>query len=118
MHLLPYERLIVWQESHKLFLWINALANDCPAIEKFALADQMRRSAYSVPMNIAEGNTRRTYKEKRRFLDIAQSSLEELHSQMRMAQDLNYISREIFMKGDEWINRVSYLLTRLHQSLR
>ena len=118
MYLRPYERLIVWQEAHKLFLWVNALANDFPAIEKFALADQMRRSAYSVPMNIAEGNTRRTYKEKRRFLDIAQSSLEELHCQMRMAQDLKYISQEIFMKGDEWINRVSYLLTRLHQSLR
>ena len=118
MYQRPYERLIVWQEAHKLFLWVNDLTGTFPAMEKFALADQMRRSAYSVPMNIAEGNSRRTKKDKRRFLDIAASSLEELHCQLRIGNDLHYISQENFKKGDAWIHRVSYLLTRLHQSLR
>ena len=116
MYQRPYERLIVWQEAHALFLWINNVANTLPQHEKFALVDQMRRSAYSVPMNIAEGNGRRTKKDKRRFFNIAHSSLEELHSQVRTVRDLGYISQEIFEKGCNWINRVSYLVMRLHQN--
>jgi len=116
MYQRPYERLIVWQEAHKLFLWINTLAATFPEHEKFALADQMRRSAYSVPMNIAEGNSRRTKKDKRRFFNIAQSSLEELHCQMRIARDVGYLDQEAFANGHDWINRVGYLLMRLSQN--
>lgn len=117
MHERPHEKLIVWQEAYHLCLWIYELTTRLPSVERFRLADQMCRSAFSVPMNIAEGNAKRTAKDKRHYLDIAFGSLEELHCQTRMAHDLGYISSEDFTKTDQQINRVSYLLTRLRWSI-
>ena len=88
-----------------------------PPDERFRLVDQMCRSSYGVPTNIAEGNMRRTRKDKRHFLDIAISSLEELHYQCVLALDLHYLTPEQFHDADDRIQRISYLLTRLHASL-
>ena len=55
MHVRPYEKLIVWQEAHKLCLRALDLTGKFPKDERFRLVHQMCKSAYSVPMNIAEG---------------------------------------------------------------
>ena len=118
MHERPYEKLIVWQEAYKLCLCVYMLTKKFPMEERFALANQMRRSSYSVPINIAEGNMKRSKKEKIHFFEIAQCSLEELHCECKLAHDLNYITHEEIRKTNEHINRVSFLLTRLQASLR
>lgn len=118
MHQRPYERLIVWQEAHKLCLRVNIMIRKFPFCERDGLVDQMRRSAYSVPHNIAEGNTKRTPKGKLQYFNFAHSSLEELHSQLRLARDLHYISEQEYIETDDLINRVSYLLTRLQAAFR
>ena len=113
----PYEKLIVWQEAHKLCLQIYRIAKLFPIEERFTLAQQMRRAALSVTSNIAEGNSRRSKNERRHFIDIASGSLEELHSQSRVACDLAYISLETFQQITEHTHKISYLLQKLRRSL-
>jgi four helix bundle protein len=117
MHQRPHEKLIVWQEAHKLCLSTYSTTKCFPADERFRLISQMCKSAYGIPMNVAEGNMRRTVKGKRHFFEIAQGSLEELHYQFTLAKDLNYINKDLFRKADIQINKVSYLLTKLRSSI-
>ena len=62
----------------------------------FGLKDQIRRSAVSIPSNIAEGYERKSNTEFIRFLYIAKGSAGELRTQLYLAMDLNYINEEIF----------------------
>lgn len=112
-----YSKLIAWQAAHRLCLWVYGITNNFPAHERFALGQQMRRAAYSVPTNIAEGNIRRTRKDKSHFMVIALGSLEEVHYQCRLAYDLQYIDEHAFKYVDEEVHRVSYLITKLKSSL-
>lgn len=116
MHQRPHEKLIVWKEAHALCLAIYDTTANFPSKEIYGLTSQMRRASYSVPMNIAEGNMRRTIKDKSHFLTIAISSLEELHYQCVLAKDLTYLSSDDFSKLDDHIQRVSYLLIKFHKS--
>ena len=113
----PYEKLVVWQESYALHLWIYSLTTKFPMEEKFSLVKQMRRSAYSVPMNIAEGNARRSAKDKAHFLENAISSLEELHYQATLAHALGYISTLELESADDRVQRTGYLLMKLRSSI-
>ena len=88
----PYEQLIVWQEAHKLCLDVYALIPQFPIEERFCLCSQIRRAAYSVPMNLVEGNSKRSWKEKARYVEIAEGSLEELDYQLLLSKDLKCFS--------------------------
>lgn len=68
-------------------------------------------------MNIAEGNARRSPKEKIHFFDISIASLEELHYQCRLASDLEYISPENLLILDDHIQRTGFLLGKLRSSI-
>jgi four helix bundle protein len=113
----PYMKLIVWKEAHALCRSIYHVTKLLPQDERFGLCSQMRRASYSIPMNIAEGNMRRSKKEKSRFIEIAMGSLEELHYQCLLSKDLEYIDQDQFDKCDDHVQRVSYLLTKLRSSL-
>lgn len=116
MHRRPYEALVVWKEAHRLCLLIYNCTSTFPTDEKFGLISQMRRSAFSVPMNIVEGNSRRSPKEKSRFFEISLASLDELHYQCRLANDLHYMN--VPKELDDHIQHVSYLLTKLRSGFR
>jgi len=113
----PYEKLIAWQEAFKLCLWIYSITKSFPSDEKQALVSQMRRSATSVPINMAEGNAKRSKKDHARYLEISLGSLEELHCECRIAVGLKYMTQEQSEKADEWIHRVSYLINKLRTSI-
>ena len=113
----PYQKLIVWREAHVLCLHVYALVKLLPDDERFRLVSQMCRSAYSVPMNIAEGHAKRSRKEYLRFIDIAVGSLEELHYQLLLSRDLAYLSFQDFEKAVNQLQKVSYLLMRLRAAL-
>ena len=113
----PHEKLIVWKESYKLCLWMYKLTKKFPNEERYSLVNQMRRSAYSVPTNIAEGNTKRSIADRKRFIEIAEASVEELHCQCRLSYDLTYISHSEFEHANEQIMRVSYLIHKLRDAL-
>lgn len=118
MHLRPHQKLIVWQRAYQLCLSIYRMTADFPSYERFGLTSQMRRSASSVPFNIAEGNSKRTKLDKMRFMNIASGSLEELHCQLLLAKDLEYIHVEQFSVLDERLRKVSFLLNRFYIALR
>lgn len=112
----PHHHLIAWERAHQLCLKIYQVTGELPSYEKFGLSSQMRRSAYSIPMNIAEGNSRRSYKDKAHFFEISISSLEELHYQCELAMDLHYIPQEIFGQIDTLINTVGFLISKLRKA--
>ncbi|MBU2259341.1 four helix bundle protein, partial [Patescibacteria group bacterium] len=95
-----YRKLVAWQEAHALCLWIYEITKRFPSEEIYSLTKQIRRSAYSVPTNIAEGNCRRSKKDKAHFFVIALSSLDELHYQCTLALDLHYITNEQFKEAE------------------
>lgn len=112
----PYQNLIAWREADNLCILAYKLTKTFPNDERFGLTSQTRRSAYSVPMNIAEGNARRYPKDKARFFEIALSSLEELHYQFHLACRLGYVDQAVINSLNKQIHRTSYLLTKLRNA--
>lgn len=91
MTLKGYHELIVWQKSIDVVEKIYAATQDFPKEELYALTNQIRRSAVSIPSNIAEGQARKTTKEFINFISIAQGSRAELETQVIIANRLKYI---------------------------
>ena len=111
------EDLDVFKLSHQLALEVYEITKGLPEYEKFGLTSQMRRSAYSIPMNLMEGSHRLTTKEYRQFVGIAKGSAGEMKYQLLLARDLKYVSNERYWHLIEKYERVSQMLTRLVQSL-
>ena len=111
-----FERLNAWQESRKLVVAVYQLLKQFPNEERYALCDQLRRAAISVPSNIAEGNGRMSVKEQIRFLEIAFGSVMEIYCQLQIAVDLNYISEEDFNQIKPLIYNTSKLISGLRSS--
>ncbi|MDQ3331145.1 MAG: four helix bundle protein, partial [Planctomycetota bacterium] len=83
-----FEDLIVWQKAHALVLTIYRTTESFPRTETYGLTSQLRRSAVSIPANIAEGFRKRGRSDKARFLNISQGSLEETRYYLILARDL------------------------------
>lgn len=112
-----YRDLIVWQKSMELVKRIYRLAGSFPAHERYGLADQMRRSAVSIPSNIAEGQARQHTAEFRQFPYVALGSLAELETQTLIARDVGYLSAEEQKEVDAVIVEVRRMLHGLIRQL-
>jgi carbamoyl-phosphate synthase large subunit len=86
-----YKTLKAWQHAQRLAIEGARASRRFPDYEQAGLADQLRRACYSVPLNIAEGNTRYGSRECRRFLDTARGSLAEVETILEMARELEYL---------------------------
>ena len=86
-----YKTLKAWQHAQRLAIEGARVSRRFPDYEQNGLADQLRRACYSVPLNIAEGNTRYGSRECRRFLDTARGSLAEVETILEMARELEYL---------------------------
>ena len=91
--------------------------SEYPKEELYGLISQMRRSASSIPTNIAEGCGRTTQAQMAQFLNIALGSASELKYQLILARDLNYLSNQIFKEHFILVNEIMKMLTSLHQSV-
>jgi four helix bundle protein len=87
-----YEDLKVWRRAMDLVVCIYRCTASFPRQEVYSLTSQMRRSAVSVPSNIAEGKGRHSRKELLQFLFHARGSLLELRTQITIAKELEYLS--------------------------
>jgi four helix bundle protein len=85
--MMPFEELDAWKSSHRLALAVYELTEGWPASERFGLTAQVRRSALSIPANIAEGVAKRGTRELRRYLDISLGSFSELTYLLLFARD-------------------------------
>ncbi len=86
-----HHTLKAWQHAQRLAVECATVASRFPHIEQAALADQLRRACYSVPLNIAEGTARKGTRDYRRFLDTAWGSLAEVQSALAIARDVGYL---------------------------
>ena len=91
-----YRNLIVWQKAMTLVTNIYQITNSFPREEAFGLTAQIRRSAVSVPSNIAEGYGRSSDSDLARFLNITAGSLYELQTQLEIARNIKYINEDDF----------------------
>jgi four helix bundle protein len=85
-----FEDLLVWQKAHVWVLAVYRFTDAFPARENYSLTAQFRRSAVSVPANIAEGFRKSGVADKKRFMNIAQGSIEESRYYLILARDLGY----------------------------
>jgi len=84
-------KLKAWQHAQRLAVECVKVARNFPDYEREVLGDQLRRACYSVPLNIAEGSTRRGTREYRRYLDTAWASLAEVQTALEIARDVGYL---------------------------
>jgi four helix bundle protein len=85
-----FEDLIMWQKAHKFVLNTYKLTASFPKEELFGLTSQFRRAAISIAANIVEGYKKKGSKDKLRFFNISQGSIEECRYYLILSQDLNY----------------------------
>jgi len=114
----PHKRLEVWQKAMALVEAIYGLTTEFPRSEVYGLSGQMRRSAISVPCNIAEGAARKTRSEFVQFLTIAQGSLSELDTQVELACRLGYIDEQRRTEVTAEITTVFRMLSGLVRKVR
>ncbi len=119
-----FKDLLVWQKGMDIAKMIYELTFAFPKEERFGLVSQMRRAAVSIPSNIAEGQARHTTGEFVQFISHAEGSLAELETQLRLAVELKFLSREgsasLFRSMDEerkMLNALRRTLTARHLSL-
>lgn len=93
-HTHNFRNLKVWQKSRNLVKEVYIITKSFPREEMFGLTSQMKRSAVSIPSNIAEGCGRGTIAQFAQFLDIAHGSSCELETQFNLAYDLNFINEK------------------------
>jgi four helix bundle protein len=105
-----FKELSIWQRSHALTLKIYHLTKEFPKEKLFGLNSQIRRSAYSIPTNIAEGSGRDSSPEMKRFPVISRGSATELEYQIILAHDLGYISEVIFHELGTEINEIQKMI--------
>ncbi|MBE0376743.1 four helix bundle protein [Pseudoalteromonas prydzensis] len=103
-----FEKLEVWKRSARLSADIYIHTKQ---IKDYGFRDQLTRSGLSVPSNIAEGMSRDSNKEKKRFLDIARSSLSEARTQIYIGIEIKFINKE---QGEHWLQETRELSAMLN----
>ena len=112
-----FQKLEVWQLSKSLTLKIYEKTDSFPEIEKFGLIIQLRRASISISSNIAEGSSRYSTLEKKRFYNIAFSSTLEVISQLIISYELKFIKEEEYEELSELIELILKKISALVNSL-
>jgi four helix bundle protein len=113
-----YKDLKVWEEGHMLTLKIYKVTMNFPDNEKYGLTNQIRRSAFSVPSNIAEGCGKFKQADIANYFQIALGSANETDYLLLLSKDLNYLSEDNFRELEESINKIKAMLISLIKKVR
>ncbi len=112
-----FKELRIWQKGIEIVKDVYSMTKDFPKEELYGLTSQMRRSAISIPSNIAEGFKRFHDKEYKQFLHITLGSAAELETQIIISKELNFIDQEkldnILEKLDHLAKMISSLLNKI-----
>lgn len=117
MSKLHYRDLVVWQRAIDLVPQIYDVVRKLPPEETYALGDQLRRAAISIPANIAEGQGRQHPREFLQYLAIARGSLAELNTLLILAQRLDYLTPSVLNELDALLQSVAKPLHGLISTL-
>ncbi len=113
-----FKDLKIWQRGMELAREIYEITEKFPSKETYGLVSQMRRSAISVPSNIAEGFMRRHNKEYKQFLYIALGSLAELETQLILSEQLKFINKKLFNDIQSSIQEINKMIIGLIKCLQ
>ena len=113
-----YKQLIVWQKSHTFALQLYKETKLFPKEEMYGITSHMRRSALSIPANIAEGSGKATDSDFGRFLQISFGSACELEYHLILAGDLRYLDAEILSSIQFDLEEIKKMLASLISKIR
>lgn len=113
-----FKELKVWQRSVDLAVAVYKATKDFPAEERYSITSQIRRSAVSVPSNIAEGAGRNTNNDFHHFLSISNGSSNELETQLIIANRLDYLNTNNLDQLAKQINEIQSMLAGLQSTLK
>ena len=116
--IVTYKELIVWQKSMELVIEVYKLTDQFPKSEVYGLISQMRRSAVSIPSNIAEGRRRGSKNSFRQFLLFAFGSGAELETQIEIAKQLSKTKNLDYSIIDNLLDEVMRILNKMIRNLR
>jgi four helix bundle protein len=112
-----YRDLLVWQKAMQLVTQIYSITNNLPREELYGLVSQIRRSAISIPSNIAEGYGRNSRNDYLRFLQISMGSIFELQTQLEICLNLNYLPENNHSEMYEQSREIERMLSSLVRKL-
>lgn len=113
-----YKQLKIWQFGIEAVKEVYALVGTFPKEELYGLTSQMKRAVISIPSNIAEGFKRFHNKEYRQFLFIALGSIAELETQLIIANELSFISKEKLNSISDKLEQISKMISSLMKKLK
>ncbi|MBW2983781.1 four helix bundle protein [Candidatus Woesearchaeota archaeon] len=105
-----FKNMEIYQLSYNLAIDIHRLLDKFPEKEKDNLISQMRRAVTSIPLNIAEGSVKKSYREFLNFLGYSYGSAKELDVLLSMSKDLKYITEKEY---DELFGKLDKLMAKL-----
>lgn len=113
-----YRDLLVWQKAMKLVTDIYLITQKFPQTEAYGLTIQIRRSAVSIPSNIAEGTARNSRKDYLRFLHVALGSLFEMPTQLEISENIGFQKANQFELINEAGREIERMLSSLIRNLK
>ena len=116
--IVSFKQLRIWQKGMEIVRKIYQLSRKFPNEELYGLTSQMRRSAISIPSNIAEGFKRNHSKEYTQFLHIAQGSAAELETQLIISRELGFTSEKESEDISEALDHLSKMITVLLKKIK
>lgn len=117
LYMANFKELLVWQKSISFVTEIYRVTEVFPKNEIYGLISQIRRSAVSVPSNIAEGSSRRSKPDYIQFLKISRGSCAEVETQLIISKNLNFLNEENYLKLNQEIIEITKMLNGLINSL-
>ena len=112
-----YKKLEAYKQAKEFTIFVYSLLNKFPAYEQYAICDQLRRAAVSIPSNIAEGMGRMSVKERIHFLEISYASIMEVICQLDISCSLGYISETELMNAESLAATLTKVMSGLRKSL-
>lgn len=113
-----FEDLIAWQKARMLTKKVYQMTRQEPFCRDFGLSNQIQRSVVSVMSNLAEGFERGSSSEFHQYIVISKASCAEVRSQLYVALDVGYITKEIFDELNELALEVSRIIGGLKSSVQ
>ncbi|PZD76913.1 four helix bundle protein [Mesonia sp. K7] len=113
-----YKDLDIWKRSRAFCTHIYNLTSSFPETEKFGLTNQLRRASVSLASNIAEGSSRSSNKDFKRFLEITLGSAYEIETQLIISNDLGFISNQKLNKSTEELNEIIKMISKFKTQLK
>ena len=110
---LNHQSLEVYKTIRELIKEIYFISIKLPSDEKFNMVQQMRRAGLSVKLNLAEGASRRSPAERKRYIEVSRGSLIEVDAILETAVDLKYYSVEELSKIGELLNKSFAMLSKM-----